>query len=241
MNAIATNHRTPAAEPGSGLIDQGREQLERLADQVKPKLRGWLHTGMTPLIFVAGLVLVVFGTTLTARLAAAAYLLCSLMLFGTSATYHRGHWSERVAGVFRRWDHANIYLFIAGTYTPLAANLLTGHSRVLLLSVVWTCALVGIAFRVFWLGAPRLLYTALYLVMGWLAVGWMPAFWRAGGPAVVILVVAGGLVYSFGAVVYALKRPNPSPRWFGFHEIFHACTVVAAICHYIAIALVTFR
>ena len=215
------------------------DRIDRLASTVKPKLRGWLHAGMTPIVFVAALVLVVFGPTLTARAAAAVYLLCSLMLFGTSATYHRGHWSARVADTFRRWDHANIYLFIAGTYTPLAADLLHGRSRVLLLSLVWSAALVGIAFRILWLGAPRWLYTALYLLLGWAAVGWMGDFWHAGGPAVVILVVAGGLVYSVGAVVYALKRPNPSPRWFGFHEIFHSATVVAAVLHYIAIALAT--
>ncbi|HET9126638.1 MAG TPA: hemolysin III family protein [Propionibacteriaceae bacterium] len=204
-------------------------------------MRGWLHTGMTPIVLLAGLALVVFAPTLTSRAAGAVYLLCALMLFGTSATYHRGNWSARVLNVFRRWDHANIYLFIAGTYTPLAANLLHGHSRVLLLTLVWSAALVGIAFRVFWLGAPRWLYTVLYVLMGWAAVGWMGDFWHAGGPAVVILVIAGGLVYSLGALVYGLKRPNPSPRWFGFHEIFHSATVVAAVLHYIAIALATFR
>ena len=233
--------RHPAHGDGDDapVVGQGRDRLDRVATTVKPRLRGWLHAGMTPLVFVAALVLVVFGPTLTSRVAAAVYLLCSLMLFGTSATYHRGHWSARVAGVFRRWDHANIYLFIAGTYTPLAANLLHGHSRVLLLSLVWGAASVGIAFRILWLGAPRWLYTALYVLMGWAAVGWLGDFWHAGGPAVVILVIAGGLVYSLGAVVYALKRPNPSPQWFGFHEIFHSATVIAAVLHYIAIALVT--
>ena len=99
----------------------------------------------------------------------------------------------------------------------------------------------GLLFRIFWLGAPRWLYTAMYVAMGWAAVWWMPAFWANGGPLIVGLIVAGGLVYSFGALVYARKLPNPSPTWFGFHEIFHACTVVAAICHFVAIALVTLR
>lgn len=232
---------SPSPTPVDALLDHGREQLERIAEQVKPKLRGWLHTGMAPVVLFAGLVLVVCGHSVTSRLAAAVYLLCSLALFGTSATYHRGRWSSRVAATLRRADHANIYLFIAGTYTPLAANLLTGQSRTLLLSLVWGCAAVGIAFRLLWLSAPRWLYTALYVLLGWAAVGWLAPMWQAGGPAVVILVLVGGLVYSAGAVVYGLKRPNPSPRWFGFHEIFHACTVVAAICHYIAIALATFR
>ena len=225
---------------GESIVEQGRDQLDRIATTVKPRMRGWLHAGMTPVVFFAGLALVVFGPSLTSRLAGAVYLLCSLMLFGTSATYHRGHWSTRVANVFRRWDHANIYLFIAGTYTPLAANLLQGRSRVLLLSLVWSAALVGIAFRILWLGAPRWLYTALYVLMGWASVGWLVEFWHTGGPAVVILVIAGGVVYSLGALVYGLKRPNPSPRWFGFHEIFHSATVVAAVLHYIAIAHATF-
>ena len=227
-----------AGEPS--LVDHGREQLELIATTVKPRMRGWLHTAMAPVVLFAGLALVVFGPTLTSRVAGAVYLLCALMLFGTSATYHRGNWSARVLNVFRRWDHANIYLFIAGTYTPLAANLLHGRSRLVMLSLVWSAALVGIAFRVLWLGAPRWLYTVLYVLMGWAAVGWLPDFWHAGGPAVVVLVIAGGLVYSLGALVYGLKRPNPSPRWFGFHEIFHSATVVAAVLHYIAIALATF-
>lgn len=208
--------------------------------EVKPRMRGWLHTGMTPIVFFSGLALVIAGPTVGLRTAAAMYLVSSLLLFGTSATYHRGRWSQRVAALFRRMDHANIFLFIAGTYTPLAVGLLEGSSRVLLLSVVWGTAALGVLFRVLWWNAPRWLYTVLYLLMGWTAVGWLGQFWVSGGPAVVLLVLAGGLVYTIGAVVYALKRPNPSPTWFGFHEVFHACTIVAAICHYIAIALLYF-
>jgi len=126
------------------------------------------------------------------------------------------------------------------TYTPLALMMLTGRSRVLLLTVVWTAALLGLLFRLFWLSAPRWLYTALYLLMGWAAVGWLGQFYAAGGPTVLILIVSGGLLYTLGAVVYALKRPNPWPSWFGFHEIFHAFTIAAFICHYIAISIVTY-
>ncbi len=208
--------------------------------EVKPRMRGWLHTGMTPIVFFAGLALVIAGQTVGLRTAAAVYLVSSLLLFGTSAAYHRGKWSQPVAVMFRRMDHANIFLFIAGTYTPLAVGLVEGRSRVLLLSVVWGTAGLGVLFRVLWLDAPRWLHTVLYLLMGWTAVGWFGQFWVSGGPTVVLLVLAGGLVYSIGAVVYALQRPNPSLTWFGFHEIFHACTIVAAICHYIAIALVYF-
>jgi hemolysin III len=231
----------PATEH-AGFGQPGDEQgpIDRAVAAVKPRLRGWLHTVMAPLAFVGGLVLLVLTPSVPGRLAAAVYLTSSLALFGNSAVYHRGHWTERVQATLRRVDHANIFLFIAGTYTPLATQMLTGRSRVALLTLVWIAAGLGVAFRVLWLSAPRWLYTALYVLMGWAAVGWLPSFWHNGGAAVVVLVIAGGLVYSAGALVYARKRPNPSPVWFGFHEIFHACTVVAALLHYAAIVLATF-
>ncbi|HSN43776.1 MAG TPA: hemolysin III family protein [Propionibacteriaceae bacterium] len=234
---------TKASDDESGLhraLDDAWDGLGQIADELKPRLRGWLHTVMAPLMTLAGLALVVLTPTVGGRVAAAVYLICSILLFGVSATYHRGSWTDTVKAVFRRVDHANIFLFIAGTYTPLAYQLLTGGARVTLLSLIWGAAALGVGFRVFWLSAPRLLYTALYVAMGWAAVGWMVPLWRAGGPLVVLLVIAGGLIYTAGAVVYARKRPNPSPRWFGFHEIFHACTVAAALCHFAAIALATF-
>ena len=214
--------------------------LDQIATAVKPRLRGWLHTGMTPLAFFGGLALIIGTPTVGGRVAVAVYLLSSLLLFGNSAVYHRGTWSERTTRLLRRFDHANIFIFIAGTYTPLAVQLLDGSSRVLLLTVVWSAAALGVAFRVLWLSAPRWLYTALYLLMGWASLGWLPQFWNNGGPLVVALIIAGGLVYSFGAIVYARKRPNPSPMWFGFHEIFHAATVLAALCHFAAIWVATF-
>lgn len=207
----------------------------------KPRLRGWLHLGMTPVIFLAGLALCVFAPTLTGRIGSAVYLISALLLFGTSATYHRGTWRERTLAAFRRWDHANIFVFIAGTYTPLALLLLEGRSRLMLLILIWTCAILGVLFRTLWLGAPRWLYTALYILMGWAALGWIDQLWRHGGPGVVLLIALGGLFYTAGAVCYGLKRPNPSPEWFGFHEIFHSCTILAAVAHYIAIAWVVFR
>jgi hemolysin III len=203
-----------------------------------PRLRGWLHAGATPFVLAASIVVLTLADGPAATAGMAVYLATSLLLFGHSATYHIGRWSPRVEAVLRRIDHSNIYLFIAGTYTPITLVLLTGTSRALLLSLVWACAAAGCVFRVLWLHAPRLLYTGLYLAMGWVAVWWLPDIWRAGGPTVVWLILAGGLVYSLGAVVYARRRPNPAPRWFGFHEIFHACTILACACHFVAIALV---
>ena len=163
------------------------------------------------------------------------------MLFGTSAVYHRGNWSPRVFSLLQRLDHSNIFIFIAATYTPLTLGLLEGQQQVLLLSLVWGIALAGIVTTFAWPGRPRWLDVALYVPMGWVAVGWLGEFWAAGGPAVVILLLLGGLLYTAGAAVYATKRPNPSPRVFGYHEIFHACTIAAAACHFAAIAVAILR
>lgn len=226
----------PAHAESPSPIDRVAETLRPL----KPKLRGWLHAGWTPLALIGGLVLVIGAPSELARVGGAVFLAGSLMLFGTSALYHRFRWGPRGEAILRRLDHANIFVFIAATYTPLALLLLTGGSRVLLLTLVWVAALCGLIFRVLWLSAPRWLYTALYIVMGWAALGWLPQFWTAGGPLLVALIVAGGLCYTAGAVVYGRKRPDPWPRWFGFHEIFHAFTILGSGCHFAAIALATF-
>lgn len=207
----------------------------------KPHLRGWFHAGWTPVALAAGIVLVALAHDTAGRVGGVVFLVGSLLLFGTSAIYHRGRWGAHAIAVLRRMDHSNIFVFIAATYTPLALNLLEGRSRVLLLVVIWTAGVLGLAFRIAWLGAPRALYVVLYLVMGWAALGWLPQFWRTGGPATFFLIIGGGLLYSLGALVYARKRPNPAPRWFGFHEIFHAFTIGAFACHYTAIVMATLR
>ncbi|MFE4594177.1 PAQR family membrane homeostasis protein TrhA [Streptomyces laurentii] len=208
---------------------------------LKPRLRGWLHAGMFPAVIVAGLVLVALADSPRARIACGIYVLTACLLFGISALYHRGNWSARGEAVLRRLDHANIFLIIAGTYTPLTLLLLPESTGRPLLWAVWAAAAAGIAFRVFWVGAPRWLYTPCYLAMGWAAVFFLPDFMRAGGIAVLVLVIVGGLLYSVGGVVYGFKRPNPSPRWFGFHEVFHSFTLVAFIVHYVGISLVAYQ
>jgi hemolysin III len=221
----------------AGPPDQATEVLEA----VKPRLRGWLHAGATPVAVAAGVVLVCLAPTSLGRLGGAIFLAASVMLYGTSGLYHRLSWGPRGEAVLRRMDHANIYVFIAASYTPFALMMLHGRSRATLLGLIWGAALVGLLFRLFWLGAPRWLYTLLYLAMGWGAVGWFGQFYTEGGLLVFSLILLGGLFYTGGAVVYALKRPNPSPRWFGFHEIFHACTLAAFAAHYTAISVVTYR
>ncbi|MFJ4871350.1 hemolysin III family protein [Streptomyces sp. NPDC088757] len=225
------------ARPAAGPAELAAE----LAEQVKPRLRGWLHAGMVPVSLVAGIVLICRAGTPQAVLVCTVYSATAWLLFGTSAVYHLGTWGPLGEAVLRRLDHANIFLIIAGTCTPLAVLLLSPDQWSVLLWTVWTGASAGIAFRVLWAGAPRWLYTPCYLALGWAPVGYLPDFLRGGGAAVVSLIVTGGLLYSAGAVVYALRRPDPSPRWFGFHEVFHALTVAAFAAHYTAVFLAVHR
>lgn len=204
----------------------------------KPRLRGVLHLVAFPLAVVAGVLLVtVVAEGRTSRIGSTVFAFGAAILFGVSAVYHRGHWDDRVRAVLRRLDHANIFLMIAGTYTPLTLALLTGTSRVVVLTVVWIGAVAGIVFRVVWLSAPRWLYTPFYVALGWVAVGVMPELWREGGATVVILLAVGGIAYSLGAVAYGFRRPDPAPATFGYHEVFHSCTLVGFACHYTAAAL----
>jgi hemolysin III len=211
--------------------------VETAVAVLKPRLRGWIHPATFPVALVAGLVLVVLSPAGAPRVATAVFTATAALLFGTSALYHRGTWSPRWTGVLKRLDHSNIFLIIAGTYTPFAVTLLPSAQERSLLWVVWVGALVGVAFRVFWVGAPRWLYTPVYVALGWVALFYLPAFVHHGGAAVFALIAVGGLLYTAGALVYATKRPNPSPRWFGFHEIFHVFTVAAFVAHYVAISL----
>jgi hemolysin III len=217
----------------------GTAVAEASVEPPKPHLRGWLHAGMAPVSLVLGIILVLLSPP-EYRWAAALYSLTAIMLFGTSAVYHRFNWTPRNKVLLKRLDHSNIFLIIAGSYTPFAVVLLPPDQEKVLLVLVWSGALAGVLFRVFWVGAPRWLYTPIYIALGWVAIFYLPAFWAAGGPAVVILLAVGGLCYSAGGVVYALKRPNPSPTWFGFHEIFHALTLAGYITQYIAVSLVLY-
>lgn len=204
--------------------------------EVKPRFRGWLHAGAAPLALAAGIVLVALAPTPGTRIASAVYALTGILLFGVSAVYHRGNWSPGVKKILKRLDHTNIMLVIAGSYTPLAVSLLPRDTAEVLLWIIWSGAVAGVAFRLLWLNAPRWLYTPVYIALGLAAVFYIPDFWSIN-PAVAVLVMAGGAAYIAGAVIYALKRPNPSVTWFGFHEIFHAFTLVGFACHFIAIMM----
>lgn len=212
---------------------------QQMAD-IKPKLRGWIHTATFPLAIALGILLIAFTHGTAARTGAVIFMATSLKLFGVSALYHRIGWSPNVNAIFRRVDHANIFLLIAGTYTPLSLMLLPGNKAAILLSLVWTGALAGVLFRVFWIGAPRWLYVMLYVVLGWSAMLFVTDLFRASWIAMT-LVVIGGVLYSVGAAVYGFKRPNPSPRWFGFHEVFHSLTVAAFLCQWAGVFLAALR
>jgi hemolysin III len=213
--------------------------LEKVAE-VKPKLRGWLHAAVAPLTLAAGVVLVVLSPTLKTRVGSAVFASTALLLFAVSAIYHRGNWSPKVWAILRRIDHSNIFLLIAGSYTPFTLILLQGSDRVALLTLVWSGAVLGVLFRIFWTDAPRWLYVPIYVAMGWAAIFYAGQFSSSGMTAVVVLIAVGGGLYTLGGLVYGLKKPNPFPNVFGFHEVFHSFVVSAFICHYVAASIATY-
>jgi len=236
----ALHHANDAVRAG---IESAKETLA----EVKPRLRGWLHLAITPLAAAGGVVLVCLSPTATTRIGAAVFALSALLLFGVSALYHTRSWSPEVWAFLRRFDHSNIFILIAGSYTPFSLLLLEGTQQVVLLSVVWGGAVLGVLFRVFWIDAPRWLYLPIYIALGWAAIFFIPSFLDGAtnlgvgiGIATFVLILTGGALYTFGGVVYGIKRPNPSPQWFGFHEVFHTFTILAFISHYVGVSLATY-
>ncbi|GAA4267715.1 PAQR family membrane homeostasis protein TrhA [Frondihabitans peucedani] len=205
--------------------------------EIKPTWRGWIHTGTFPLAIVLGVILVSVAHGPAAKASTAVYFGTSLLLFGISATYHRFDWKPKAKLLLKRFDHSNIFLLIAGTYTPIAVLGLSTEKATTLLILVWGGAVFGIAFRVFWTGAPRWLYVPLYVLLGVGALIYMGDLFAFNAVSMT-LVLIGGALYIAGAVIYGIKRPNPVPGVFGFHEIFHALTVLAFLCHWTAVLLV---
>ena len=195
---------------------------------------------MSPLSLVAGLILITLANELRGRITLGIFTLTAVTLFTCSALYHRVAWNDRNKAIWRRIDHSNISILIAGTYTPFAVYLLQPSQTKALLIVAWGGAILISLLRIFWLSAPRWLYVAGYISLGWAAVFYMPAFLNSGGIAIFVLILIGGVLYSAGGVIYALKKPNFSINWFGFHELFHALTAAAFICHFIAAILTVF-
>ena len=208
------------------------------ADLGKPRMRGRLHQYAFFVALVCGVVLCSIALSrpgIAAFLSCLIYSTTVLGLFGISALYHRRVWSERGYQVMRRLDHSMIFIFIAGTYTPFCVELLTPGKAALMLSLIWAGALGGVALKTIWPHLPRWVGAPLYLALGWGAVAILPDVLHNGGVTCLVLLMIGGIIYSVGAIFYAMRRPNPWPTVFGHHEFFHACTLVAAICHHIAI------
>lgn len=229
--------REPGADlPNIPLLDDEIETEARIVDG-KPTWRGWIHAGTFPLAIVLGVVLIVLADGAAARISSSIFVASSMLLFGISALYHRFDWNDRARRLLKRMDHANIFLLIAGSYTPITVLALPPEKSALLLWLVWIGAGLGILFRIFWIGAPRWLYVPLYLLLGYASLAFIVDFYAAN-PAMMTLILVGGLCYTVGAVIYALKKPNPFPGRFGFHEIFHSLTLAAFLCHWTGILLV---
>ena len=220
------------AEPvgGSGRLQAGGTQ--------KPRMRGRLHAYGFVVGVGCGTVLCALAATrpgVAPVVSCAIYSLTVCGLLGVSAFYHRLPWSPRGHQLMRRLDHSMIFLFIAGTYTPFCVLLLPPDLATILLVTVCGGALAGVALKLLWPHAPRWLSVLLYIALGWVAIAALPDLLHGGGPAALVLLLVGGVVYSLGGMLYALRWPNPWPSVFGHHEFFHACTLIAAICHHIAV------
>lgn len=210
---------------------------------IRPTWRGVLHLGAVPVFAVAFAVLAAHTPTADKnRAAVIVYALGVLTMFGVSATYHASTKRPRAISQFlKRLDHGAILLAIAGTYTAVTALAIHGPRRGQLIVGMWILAVIGIVVQVLVVSAPRWIGAVGYLVVGWFAVFDMPGYLRGTTSAEFAWVVLGGLLYTAGAIVYAVKRPNPSPATFGYHEVFHALTIVAAACHLVAVALLVSR
>ena len=202
-------------------------------DVVRPTMRGLLHRAFALIGVPAFVTLAALANNVTTRAALVVYGVCITVMLGVSAVYHSGRLGDSGSAVLKRVDHVTILFAIAGSYTAITVLALDGSPEVTLLVFVWSATVVGAAIRMFWLHAPRPLVSAVYLVVGWSALIEIGPLWRALDVTDFVLMFVGGALYTAGAVVYALKRPNPSPTHFGFHEVFHALVVMAATVHYV--------
>jgi hemolysin III len=202
----------------------------------RPRLRGVSHQYAFFVSLALAVPLVAAAPSATARLAAAVFAASVAAMFGASAVYHRVTWRPRPRAWMARLDHATIYLLIAGTYTPYALLALSGSWRVVVLAVVWSGAAAAIVLKFAWVSAPKALAAVIGIVLGWAGVVALPELVGELGPAATVLVLVGGVLYTSGAIVYAVRRPDPVPAVFGYHELFHALVVGGVACHYVSVA-----
>src|SRR3954470_120918 len=210
--------------------------LEFPRGEMAPRLRGLLHAYAFWFALAAAIALILVAPDAEARIAALIYGVGLCGLFGASATYHRWRGNPRWKPILRRIDHSTIFVFIAASYTPIALLVLDGPLRVIVLASVWFGALAGVAMSIAWIDAPRVLVAFCYIAVGWVAIVAMPQLFSARGAVMPLLLLVGGILYSLGAAAYATQKPNPWPRTFGFHEVFHSLVIAAAVVHFVAIA-----
>lgn len=228
---------TAAREAVEERATAAKEATAEAIAAVKPKLRGVSHEWAFFMSLGFGATLIILAKTPKATLAVAIYAVSLSALFGTSALYHRVNWSRpSVRQWMRRLDHSMIFFLIAGTYTPFALLVLHGTLAMTILAVVWVGAIAGAIVEMIWIDHPKWASALIYLALGWVAVAAFPDLWSQMGPGGTLLVAAGGLLYTAGAVVYAIQRPNPSPAVFGYHEVFHLFVIAAAVAHFSAVA-----
>lgn len=208
------------------------------AGEVKPRFRGFIHLLAFSSALTLAPILIVVTPGVADRFIMAIYGLAIVGLFGVSALYHRNSWGERGVTIVRRIDHSMIFIATAATHTPIALIALPSRPGWILFAVVWTGAALGIAGRLFFPNAPYAVVAIPYVLVGWSSLFVINHVWSSLGVAGFTLLIVGGVLYTAGAVIYALHRPNPWPRSFGYHEIFHALTVAGAACHYVVIAIV---
>jgi hemolysin III len=210
--------------------------LEFAREEVVPRLRGLLHAWAFWFALAAAVTLIVVAPDTRARIAAGIYGVGLCALFGASAMYHRWRGNPRWKPILRRIDHSTIFVFIAASYTPISLLVLNDPLRVIVLASVWVGALAGVTMSIAWIEAPRVLVALCYVAVGWVAIVALPQLFSNRGVGMPLLLLGGGILYSLGAAAYATKKPNPWPRTFGFHEVFHALVIAAALLHFVAIA-----
>ncbi|HVW46750.1 MAG TPA: hemolysin III family protein [Solirubrobacterales bacterium] len=234
----AVNEATRDAREAAGeRVAAAKEATAEAIAAVKPKLRGVSHEWAFFVSLVFGAALIFFAKTPKATLAVGIYAISLSALLGTSALYHRVNWKRpSVRTWMRRLDHSMIFFLIAGTYTPFALLVMSGPLATAILVAVWVGAIAGAIVEMVWIGHPKWVSAAVYLTIGWVAVAAFPDLWSSLGPTGALLLVGGGVLYTAGAVIYAVQRPNPNPAIFGYHEVFHAFVLAAAILHFSVIA-----
>jgi hemolysin III len=230
--------------PSSSGIHVVEEFAEHLVESVthvlsSPRARGWIHVYAAGVAVVAGVTLVAVAWSVDstrAGLVTLTYATATVVMFAVSATYHRVRWRSATA---RKWmtraDHSMIFVFIAATFTPFAVMAMPRDTGSLVFTIVWGGALAGVALKMCWPSSPRWVGVPLYLLLGWVAVAFVGTLLDGAGVTATVLLAVGGVLYNIGAVMYVLKMPDPWPATFGHHEFFHACTALAATCHYIAV------